>query len=108
MPLISTFWLSKKNGNETWIESHRDYSETPPIISYSIKSGKGQPPNPSKVGRGAQFQCVCCGNVASVEYIKNEGTSKRIGALDDGGFAIDDEGDLGHKSSSNLAGLRYS
>jgi len=78
MPLISSFWLSKKKGKETWIEPHVDYSETPPIISYSIKSGKGQPPNPSKVGRGAQFQCLCCGNVASEEYIKNEGTSRRI------------------------------
>jgi len=79
MPLISSFWLSKKKGKETWIEPKIDYAETPPIISYSIKSGKGQPPDPSKVGRGAQFQCLCCSNVASEEYIKNEGTSKRIG-----------------------------
>ena len=79
MALISTFWLSKKKGKETWIEPHIDYSKTPPIISYSILSGKGQPPNPSKVGRGAQFQCLCCDNGASEEYIKNEGTSKRIG-----------------------------
>jgi len=79
MPLISTFWLSKKKGKETWIEPQIEYSETPPIISYSIKSGKGQQPNPSKVSRGAQFQCLCCNGIASEEYIKSEGMAMSMG-----------------------------
>src|SRR6266496_4392849 len=79
MPLISSFWLSKKKGKETWIEPKIDYSVTPPIISYSIKSGKGHLPNPSKVGRGAQFECLCCHGIASEEYIKSEGMATHMG-----------------------------
>ncbi len=79
MPLISSFWLSKKKGKETWIEPQIDYSVTPPIISYSIKSGKGHLPNPSKVGRGAQFECLCCHGIASEEYIKSEGMATHMG-----------------------------
>src|SRR6266702_2011501 len=79
MPLISSFWLSKKKGKETWIEPKIDYAETPPIISYSIKSGKGHLPNPSKVGRGAQFECLCCHGIASEEYIKSEGMATHMG-----------------------------
>src|SRR6266536_5087244 len=79
MPLISSLWLSKKKGKETWIEPQIDYSVTPPIISYSIKSGKGHLPNPSKVGRGAQFECLCCHGIASEEYIKSEGMATHMG-----------------------------
>lgn len=80
MPLITTFWLSKKKDSETWIEPEVNYNETPPTVSFSIKTGKGQPPDPPKIGHGAQFKCLCCGNVAPEQHVKKEGMMKRMGA----------------------------
>jgi putative DNA methylase len=80
MSLVSSFWLSKKKGKEAWVEPEIDRSSTPPVIRFIVKTGKGQPSDPTKVGRGGQFQCLCCGNVASEEYIKNEGMNKRMGS----------------------------
>ena len=72
MPLITSFWLSKKNGKEVWVEPHIDYTTTPSTVKFSILSGKGKPQDPPKVGRGAQFKCLCCENVATEQYIKEE------------------------------------
>jgi adenine-specific DNA methylase/predicted AAA+ superfamily ATPase len=80
MPLITSFYLSKKKGNEVWIEPEIDNNIFPPTVNFSVKFGKGEPPDPPKVGRGAQFKCLCCGNVASEQHVKNEGMMKRMGA----------------------------
>ena len=80
MPLVSSFWLSKKKGKETWIEPGIDRSITPPVVSYSVKTGNGQPSNPTKVGRGGHFQCLCCGGAPSEEYIKDEAMNKHMSA----------------------------
>ncbi len=79
MPLISSWWLSKKKGKETWIDPIVDSSVAPPIIKFSIKKGKSQPADSPKIGRGAQFKCLCCGNVAIEEYIRDEGMADRMG-----------------------------
>jgi putative DNA methylase len=78
MPLASSWWLSKKKGKETWIEPTIDRSLTPSILKFLVKTGQGKPPEPPKVGRGAQFKCLCCGNVANEQYIKEEGMAGRM------------------------------
>jgi len=80
MPLATSFWLSKKKGREAWVEPIINQTITPPKIDFVVKTGKIGPPEPSKVGRGTQFRCLCCGNIASEQYIKNEGTAKRLDA----------------------------
>ena len=54
MPLASTFVLSKKRGNEAWIEPEFDYVRKK--ISYKVKHGEGTPPEAPKIARGAKFK----------------------------------------------------
>ncbi len=79
MPLMRSFWLSTKKGKASWIEPMVNYSVTPPTVSFSVKTGKGQPPDPPKVGRGAQFKCLCCGSISSEQHIRAEGVAGCMG-----------------------------
>jgi len=79
MPLMRSFWLSTKKGKASWIEPMVNYSVTPPTVSFSVKTGKGQPPDPPKVGRGAQFKCMCCGSISSEQHIRAEGVAGCMG-----------------------------
>jgi putative DNA methylase len=65
VPLISSFWLSKKKGREVYIE---------PIVegkTYRFEIQKGTPPDPArtsqgtKLARGANFMCLVSGNPIS-------------------------------------------
>lgn len=78
MPLASSFILSKKKGKEAWIEPVIDDVQAP--IRYTVKTGKGTPPCPPKVGRGAKFRCIKCGTTPATDYIKDEGQKDRLGA----------------------------
>lgn len=76
MPLARSFELATKKGKEAWIEPVINYDEKPPEITFSVKSGKGKPPKAPKIGRGAKFQCLACGQVVSEEYIRSEFQAK--------------------------------
>src|SRR5207248_7770557 len=58
MPLVSSFWLSKKSNKGAWAEPVIDHTLAPPKIHFIIKVGRGTPPDPPKAGRGAQFKCL--------------------------------------------------
>src|SRR5690606_8921319 len=80
MPLISSYWLSKKKGKYAWIEPVVDRSRQPAQVRFTIKTGSGSPGDPPKVGRGAKFRCLACGQVAQEQHIKDEGMAGRMGA----------------------------
>ncbi len=92
MPLTSKFVLSTKKGKEAWVEPVVDKANNPPMICFAVKTGEGIPPKPPKVGRGAKFQCIACGQIAPVNYIKAEG---RAGHMDSQLMAIVAEGKNG-------------
>ncbi len=50
MPLVSSFWLSKKPGNQVWVEPQIDRKNR--TVSFTVKRGRGRPPEPPKVSRG--------------------------------------------------------
>lgn len=75
MPLASSFEVSKKKGKEAYVQPIIDGKN----IRYEVRYGKGAPDAP-KLGRGAKFRCICCGEIASTEYVRIEGKSKRIGS----------------------------
>jgi len=79
MPLTTSFWLSRKKGRESWVKPIVDRTTTPPTISFKVEISNEEPPNPPKVGRGAQFQCLSCGSITPEQYIKNEGVVGRMG-----------------------------
>jgi len=86
MPLASSFELSKKKGKEVFIQ--------PLIVGkkicYKVKYGKNAP-EPPKIARG-KFKCVCCGEIATGEYVRSEFATKRSSARL---MAIVAEGDRG-------------
>ncbi len=79
MPLVSTFWLSKKKGNSAWLEPVVDRRGKTPQICFRVQTGKGAPQDPPKVGRGAKFRCLVCNEVADDSHIKAEGMSSLFG-----------------------------
>jgi len=76
MPLISSLWLSKKKGKEAWVEPIVDRSTNPPSIHFEVRT-EGKPPEPPKIGRGAKFKCVACGQIAEENHIRKEFQEKR-------------------------------
>ena len=75
MPLVSSMWLSKKKGQERWLKPEVDGVN----VTFEIGAGEGPSPPPAKVGRGAKFRCLACGEVADDEAIKDYGSSKGLG-----------------------------
>jgi putative DNA methylase len=82
VPLVSSFWLSKKSGRETWIE---------PIVepdgrSYRFEVRTGKPTDPraidqgTKLARGANFRCLLSDVPLEPGYIKAEGQAGRMRA----------------------------
>jgi len=79
MPLVRSFWLSRKKGNRTWVEPVVDKSSK--TVRFQVNNeGEGNPPPSPKVGRGAKFRCLVCDQVANDAHIKAEGMAKRMGA----------------------------
>jgi putative DNA methylase len=77
MPLASKWDLSHKKDKETWVQPVVDHSQAPPVIHYTIASGKGKPPERTVQRNGAS--CLACNTPVPLEYIRNEGIAKRIG-----------------------------
>jgi len=90
MPLIRSFWLSKKKGKQAWIEPVVDQEGR--RVEFAIRTGEGEPPEASKIGRGAKFRCLVCDQTSEEQHIKQEGMAGRMGARL---IAIVAEGDRG-------------
>ena len=43
MPLVRSFWLSKKKGRRTWVEPLIDRTKQPPVLRFEVKRGIGEP-----------------------------------------------------------------
>lgn len=78
MPLVRSFDLSTKKGQAAWAVPVIDRASK--TVSFTIGGPHGTAPEPPKTGRGANFRCVVCEQVSSVEHIKAEGRAKRMGA----------------------------
>ena len=78
MPLAKGFTLSKKKGNEAYVEPVFDRERKK--ITYSIRLGGSKPVNEPKMARGANFKCIMCGEVSTPDYIKKESLSGRLGS----------------------------
>jgi putative DNA methylase len=76
MPLVRSFYLSKKKGKEAWVEPHVDYTAIPPAICFTVETGKGVPQEGTVNRQGAR--CIACGTPVPFEYIRNEGIAGRI------------------------------
>jgi len=82
VPLISTFWLSKKKTNKVWIE---------PIVNkhageFNFKVKSGKPSNPDSISSGtkagsASFSCLISDTPITGEYIDGEANLGQMGVI---------------------------
>jgi putative DNA methylase len=79
VPLISSYWLCKKEKKQAWVLPVVNGTTT------TFEVGYGTPPNPdlidagTKAGRGANFRCILTGDAITSEYVKAEGMAGRMG-----------------------------
>ena len=78
MPLVTSFWLSKKEGKKAWIEPVVDRAKK--TVQFEVKIGNGLAPEPTKIGRGTRFRCLVCHQDNPEEYIKDESMKGRMDA----------------------------
>jgi putative DNA methylase len=74
MPLASSFVLSKKKDKEVYVQPIIEGKN----IRYEVKYGI-HAPNPPKYER-ASFKCLCCGEIASNDYVRKEAVEGHMGA----------------------------
>ncbi|MGH9072087.1 MAG: DUF1156 domain-containing protein, partial [Acidimicrobiales bacterium] len=75
-PLVSSFWLSKRKGAETWVEpvGGRPGGK----VTFEVRTGAGGPKPPSKTGRGGTFRCLVCSEGFDKHYLQAEGMAGRM------------------------------
>jgi putative DNA methylase len=78
MPLVRSFALSTKKGREAWVEPIVDPAAK--TVEFRIGTGDGPVPDPTKIGRGAKFRCLVCGQVTTDRQVKAEGAAGRMSA----------------------------
>jgi putative DNA methylase len=78
MPLIRSFEISTKKGGETWVEPIVD--RTAKTVRFEVRTGRGSMPAAPKVGRGASFNCLVCGQLAVEDYVRAESRDGRLNA----------------------------
>lgn len=75
--LTTSWWISRHEGNLAWIEPTAVNGKVHlEVIGDRVK---GEAPEPPKIGRGANFACLGCGNVIDEDEIAAQGTSGKLG-----------------------------
>jgi putative DNA methylase len=79
VPLVSSFWLSKRKGSEAWIETSADVDtqDYQFIVRHSTPDNKREIAAGTKVGR-ATFRCLLSDALISGEYINQEANAGRM------------------------------
>ncbi len=75
-PLVTSFWLSKKKGGETWIEPAG--LRPGQAVRFDVSTGSGGPRPATKVGRGGTFRCLVCNEQIPEAHVKSEGMAERL------------------------------
>lgn len=74
MPLVRSFWLSKRAGKQAWVEPVIEGN----AVRFTVNNGKGAPRDGTVNRRGAT--CLVCGTPAPLEHVRAEGRAGRMGA----------------------------
>lgn len=76
IPMVQSFELSVDARRRVWIEPRPDrLSRTTRFV---VREGAGDPPAGTKVGRGAKFRCLDCGETVQEAYVRSEGRAGRL------------------------------
>ena len=77
MPLMRTFQLSKKKGNEHWIRPVVDRESN--TISWIVQTHNEGIPNPTVSRTGAY--CCGCGTAVKLDYVREQAKAGKIGEI---------------------------
>ena len=77
MPLVKTFQLSKKKGNEHWIKPIIDRKSN--TISWVVQTDSEGGPKPTVNRTGAY--CCGCGTAVNLPYLREQGRAGKIGEV---------------------------
>jgi putative DNA methylase len=75
MPLVRSFWLSKKHGRKAWVKAIPDQASN--RVRFEVSSGNQGPSAEGTVGRSGA-SCLLCGSPVPLSYIRDEGKAGRI------------------------------
>ena len=79
VPLVSTYWLSKKNGKEVYIRPEVDRNKN--TYRFVVHTGKPKdgfnPDSGTKLSRGASFKCIISDTNMEKDYVRGEFQAKR-------------------------------
>lgn len=76
VPLVRSFWLSKKKGKEAWVEPIVDKEKLE--YHFEIMKGNGSPSIERTVHR-RHAECILSGTTIPLKYIEEEGRENRLG-----------------------------
>ena len=77
MPLMATFQLSKKKGNEHWVKPVIDREKN--SVSFVAQNHKDGVPASGTVNRNGAT-CLACGNTVKLPYVREQGRAGNMGA----------------------------
>jgi putative DNA methylase len=75
MPLVRSFWISKRKAKEVWVQPIIDTLEK--TINFKIRIDEGNAPEGTVSRNGAQ--CIFCNHHVPLDHIRSEGKAKRMG-----------------------------
>ena len=76
MPLVKSFWLSRKKGKKVWVEPIVDKENKK--VRFKIKKSDGVPPE-GTVSRRQGTRCIVCNDAVPFDYVRAEG---KAGAME--------------------------
>jgi putative DNA methylase len=85
MPLVRSWWLGKRKGKEAWVRPVIASDLTHPSgkrIEFEIGHGTVGAPSAGEDGTvgGKGARCIACGSAVPMEYLRDEGQQRRMGA----------------------------
>nr|WSZ14113.1 DUF1156 domain-containing protein [Streptomyces canus] len=75
MPLVRSFWLSKKKDRPAYVVPETADG----TVTFTIGGPKGEPRAGTVDGKGAE--CLVCGDRTTLKYVRAEGVAGRMGAV---------------------------
>jgi len=73
MPLVRSFWLSRKRGKQAWVEPVVEGKQ----FRFKVQSGQGKPKEGTVNRRGAR--CICCDSPVPFDHVRTKGKAGRMG-----------------------------
>ncbi len=80
-PLLSSFVLSSKEGNEAYLVPSLSKKKLTFSVSSAPSAKHGEPRRGLKRGMSGIFECVLCGNVTTRDYVSDQGKAGQLGVV---------------------------